>query len=59
MVEISSYRQIMDNFEDLPIDDDPYCLDDEPKVLRQDKTQLEVTIVNIDFKTIEDEIGKT
>ena len=49
----------MENFKDIPVDDDPYCLDDEPKRI-QDKHKYseEVTIVNIDFKTIEDEIGK-
>ena len=48
----------MDHFKDVSLDDDPYCLDDEPKITPKKIHSEEVTIVNIDFKTIEDEIGK-
>ena len=48
----------MDYLEDLPVEDDPYSLDDEPKValIQKSKTK-ELTSVNINFESVEHEIG--
>jgi len=50
---------MIDDLEDMPIDDDPYCLDDEPKITPIEKIEIkETTIVNINFDIIENKIGK-
>ena len=51
---------MVDELEDMTIDDDPYCLDDEPKITPKEKIEnKETTIVNIDYAIVEKEIGKT
>lgn len=49
----------MDDLEYMPIDDDPYCLDDEPRITQIEKIEKEeASVVNINFERVEHEIGK-
>jgi len=50
---------MIDDLGDMAIDDDPYCLDDEPKITPIEKKEIkETTILNINFGLVENEIGK-